>query len=126
MDKHGDVLGALFLGLGILGTIGMVVVLTIFGLGSGILAGVAARQGDVPELAVWLPAAFGILIAAIIVITTIPCYIASYGLFKKRSWARVAALLAGILNVFAVPVGTAVGIYAIWFALQEGADQSRR
>jgi len=60
MDKHRDVLGALFLGLGILGIIGMVAVLTVFGPGSGIIAGVAANEADVPEFANWLPAAFGL------------------------------------------------------------------
>jgi hypothetical protein len=123
MEKHFDVLGALFIGLGVLGTIGMVVVMAIFGIGTAITAGVAANEPDVPELVVWLPGAFGIFLTAIIGVTAIPCYVAAWGLFKRRPWAKLAALVAGILNVFAIPVGTAIGIYAIWFSLQEEVDQ---
>ena len=123
MEKHITVLGALFLGLGVLGAVGMLVVMVIFGLGSGILANVAAHEADVPELLVILPAAFGIFITAIIAITTIPCFVAGYGLLKRRRWAKVAALVAGILNIPVFPIGTAVGIYAVWLSLQEGTDQ---
>ena len=101
----------------------MLVVMVIFGLGSGILANVAAHEADVPELLVILPAAFGIFITAIIAITTIPCFVAGYGLLKRRRWAKVAALVAGILNIPVFPIGTAVGIYAVWLSLQEGTDQ---
>lgn len=123
MEKHVNVLGALFLGLGGLGIIGMLVVLVIFGLGSGIMANVSSHEPDIPQGLALLPLAFGILIAAIISITTTPCFVAGYGLLRRRQWAKIAALVAGILNIPVLPIGTAVGIYAIWLFLQDGTDQ---
>ena len=123
MEKHVTVLGALFLGLGLLGVIGMLVVMVIFGLGSGILVEVSAQEPDIPEFVTWLPAAFGLFIAAIIAVTTIPCLVAGYGLLQRRRWSKVAGLLAGVLNVVFFPVGTAVAIYAVWLFLQDETDQ---
>lgn len=124
MDKHITVLGAAFLALGGLGTIGMLAVIVIFGLGSGILAGASAHDPGIPELVMWLPAAFGIFITAIIAITTIPSFIAGYALLKGRQWAKIAALVAGIINIPAFPLGTGVGIYAIWVFLQRETEQA--
>jgi uncharacterized BrkB/YihY/UPF0761 family membrane protein len=126
MEKHVTVLGALFLGLGGLGAIGMLVVLVIFGLGSGILLQFSAQAPDIPELLTWLPAAFGVLITSVIALTTIPCFFAGYGLLKRRPWGKIAALVAGILNIVAFPLGTGVGIYAIWVFVQEETDQVLR
>jgi hypothetical protein len=123
MEKHISVLGALFLGLGVLGLIGMSVVMAIFGLGTGILANLSEHEPDLPQLAVLLPAVFGIFVTAIIAVTSIPCFVVSYGLLKRRQWAKVAALVVGILNIPVVPLGTVVGIYALWFFLQEGTDE---
>ena len=123
MEKHITVLGALFLGLGLLGVIGMLIVIAIFGLGSGILVEVAAQEPDIPEFVTWLPAAFGIFVTAMIAITTIPCLVAGYGLLQRRRWSRVAGLLAGVLNALLFPVGTAVAVYAIWLFLQDETDQ---
>ena len=123
MEKHLTVLGALFIGLGILGVIGMLAVLTVFLLGSAILGNVAAQQAEIPRLLVFFPIRFGIFITVLIAIVTIPTFVAGYGLLNRRSWAKTFSLVAGILNLPCVPVGTAVGIYAIWVFLQEDTDR---
>ena len=123
MEKHITVLGAMFLGLGVLGVIGMATVVAIFGLGCGVLANLSEQEPDLPGLVVLLPLFFGTFITVIIAITSIPCFVVSYGLIKRRHWAKVAALAVGVLNILVVPLGTIVGIYALWFFLQEGTDQ---
>src|SRR4051812_20872207 len=53
---------------------------------------------------------FGIFFTAMIIfqmIFTAPSFIASYALLKKKSWARMAAIVAGVLSAMSVPVGTA-------------------
>jgi hypothetical protein len=124
MDKHFTVLGALFIGLGIMGLIGLVVVVSLFSVGTAVLSAVAAQEPHFPPLVAWLPAGFGILIGLLIALTTVPCLVAGYGLLARRPWAGVLALIAGILNIPAFPVGTAVGIYAIWVFLQDDAQRS--
>jgi uncharacterized BrkB/YihY/UPF0761 family membrane protein len=113
----------MFLGLGGLGSIGMLVVLVVFGLGSGVLVQVSAQEPDIPELLTWLPAAFGLFITLVIALTSIPCFVAGYGLLKRRPWGKVAALVAAVLNIVVFPLGTGVGIYAIWVSMQEETDQ---
>jgi hypothetical protein len=40
----------------------------------------------------------------------------SYGLFTKRRWARLLALIFSVLYVWVFPLGTALGIYT-WYVL---------
>lgn len=115
MEKHHTILGALFLGLGVMHLIAMFVVFVIFGFASGLLFTVGAEDASVPEVMKWVPAGFGVFICLIIAITGIPNLIAGYGLLKRRPWAEIVALIVGILNLPSIPFGTAVGVYAIWF-----------
>jgi len=48
----------------------------------------------------------------------LPGLIAGVGLLKRRSWARVLSLVVAILSLVNFPIGTAVGIYAIWVLMQ--------
>lgn len=119
MTNHKTVLGALFIALGIMGTIGMLVVLLIFGFGTGILGVVATQDPELPTPVVFLPAIFGTVILFFIGISTIPCLIAGFGLLAERTWGRMAALIAGVVSLPSIPIGTGVGIYAIWYFLQD-------
>jgi hypothetical protein len=48
-----------------------------------------------------------------------PAFIAGYALLKRKSWARMAAIVAGILGAMNVPIGTATCIYSLWFFFGE-------
>jgi len=122
MDTHKTVLAALFLGLGILGVIGILIVLVIFFIGSAVLTTVAMNEPDMPRILTILPAGFGMFIATMIAITTIPDFIVAYGLFARRSWAMVVALIVGILSIPSFPLGTAVGAYAIFVFFKAQAE----
>ncbi|REJ79373.1 MAG: hypothetical protein DWQ47_01135 [Acidobacteria bacterium] len=50
---------------------------------------------------------------------TLPSLIAGYAVLKKKPWARVAAFVGAALSVMNVPVGTAVGVYALWYFVGE-------
>jgi hypothetical protein len=123
IEKHITVLGALFIGLGILGLFGILAVLMIFGMGSAILGNVAIHEPGLPRQLALLPILFGIFISILIVLTTIPSFVAAYGLLNRRGWAKTMTLVAGILNLLVFPVGTVVGIYAIWVFLQEDTER---
>lgn len=45
------------------------------------------------------------------------------GLMQHRPWARIAAIILGVLSLFHPPLGTALGIYTLWVLL---ADESGR
>jgi hypothetical protein len=44
-----------------------------------------------------------------------PSLIAGYALLKRKSWARLSAIIAAVLSAMNVPIGTAVCVYALWF-----------
>ncbi|MGB7208817.1 MAG: hypothetical protein WBD27_09185 [Pyrinomonadaceae bacterium] len=44
-----------------------------------------------------------------------PSFIAAYGLLKRKSWARIASIIARVLSSMSVPIGTAACVYALWF-----------
>ena len=49
----------------------------------------------------------------------IPSFVAGYGLLKRRKWAKVASIIAGVLGGMSFPIGTAVCIYTFWFLFSE-------
>jgi uncharacterized membrane protein len=53
----------------------------------------------------------------------LPGIITGIGLLKRRPWSRMLALVLGCLALPNVPLGTALGIYTIWFYTQAGSDQ---
>lgn len=69
-------------------------------------------------LAISLVATF---VGAIMLVVSVPGIVAGYGLLKRKSWARPLAIVVGLLNLSSFPVGTAVGIYALWTLFQDEA-----
>jgi hypothetical protein len=51
---------------------------------------------------------------------------AGVGLLQRQSWARVLAIVLGIIGLFSVPFGTALGIYTLWVLLSPNADTEYR
>ncbi len=49
----------------------------------------------------------------------IPSFIAGYGLLRRRKWAKLASIIAGVLAGMSFPIGTAVCIYTFWFLFSE-------
>lgn len=56
-------------------------------------------------------------ISLIYVAFAVPSIIAAYGLRKKKKWARIASIVAGVVAAMNVPIGTASCVYAMWFFL---------
>ncbi len=40
--------------------------------------------------------------------------LAGYGLLTRRPWGRAVAIIVGIVSLFKLPFGTALGIYTLW------------
>lgn len=49
----------------------------------------------------------------------IPSVIAGYALLKRRRWAKIASIVAGVMAAMFFPVGTAVCVYTFWFLFSE-------
>ena len=54
-----------------------------------------------------------------LLVLSVPGIIGGIGVLRRQSWARYMVLVLSILDLFSVPIGTAVGAYSIWVLMQE-------
>ena len=96
---------------------------SLLGIGFGVMMIVvfsmmpASPRGNPPPLSFFVMMAGFVLVLT--VGWTIPSMIAAYALLKRKRWAKVAAIVAGVFAATQVPVGTAVGVYTFWFVFSE-------
>jgi hypothetical protein len=116
VEQHVKILDVLNIILGGLGIVVALLVLVLF----GGLAGVAGSdpnpdaQGGAAVLGL-----IGGLGFAFILIISIPCVIAGFGLLKFRSWAQILTIVLSVLGMLNFPFGTALGIYGLWVLLNK-------
>ncbi len=51
---------------------------------------------------------------------------AGIGLLQRQPWARLLAIVLGVISLIDVPLGTALGIYTLWALLSPSADEEYR
>ncbi len=111
MEKHIDVLGALWIAWGAIGCLfGMVVF--------GVLFGVSFIP-DMGHEAPIILRSVGFGVGLFIFILSVPEIIAGIGLLKRLEWGRILALVVAFFNLLSIPLGTALGIYSIVILLRE-------
>lgn len=110
MERHVSLLGVLYLAYHALGLLCGVLIF-------GLLSGVGLISGDLQAAGVLTLIGTGI--GLFLVVVSLPGFIAGVGLLKRQPWARVLALVLGFLNLFNVPIGTALGVYAFWVLMND-------
>lgn len=112
LDGHKKVLGILYVVSAVLTIFGMVLLKTILAFVFSIALD-EANESDrrVIELVLSFVQFLPYLI---IIFFSLPTLIAGIGLLTRQSWAPVFALIMGCLKIFSFPIGTAIGVYAIW------------
>ena len=119
LKQHVKILAYVHLGMGILiAMMGLMALLFFVGIG---IAGFAG-QAD-PEL-LGILSVVGLVAGIMFAIFAVPSIIAGAGMLKLKGWARILALVMGILNLFSIPIGTAVGIYSLWVLFQDDVEQA--
>jgi hypothetical protein len=53
----------------------------------------------------------------------LPGLFAGYGLLRQREWGRILAIIIAFLNLLSFPLGTLLGVYALWVLLQTRANE---
>ena len=61
--------------------------------------------------------------AGLLVMLSLPGFVAGYGLLKRRVWGRFLAIVVAVIDLFGIPVGTAIGIYGLWVLSDEEAGE---
>jgi hypothetical protein len=69
--------------------------------------------GSMPMLPLSMHALIPI-ITALTVIGTALAFLTSYALLTRRSWGRGLALVAAVLALIKIPLGTGLGVYTLW------------
>jgi hypothetical protein len=119
MASHVRVLAILQIVYASLGLLLGVTVFLLFG-GIAAIVGFSAPLDDslvaVPVLTV-----IGGFAATMIILLSLPRLIAGIGLLKHRGWGRILTIIVSVLGLIDFPVGTGLGIYALWVLTQSSA-----
>jgi hypothetical protein len=111
-DEHNNYLAWTFIGHGLFQLLVTMVMLAMIVLAIWI----PTVPGDTPSD--FLLAIFG-FIFAFQTLFIAPSFVAAFALWKRKKWARVAAIVAGIVSAINVPFGTLACVYSLWFFVGE-------
>jgi hypothetical protein len=114
MEKHITLVAALNIGFGFLGVF-IAIFLFIAVVGGGFLSG--------DQEAMRITLIVGTALAFFFLVTSIPEIIGGFGLLKHKSWARTLVIIIACVDLIFIPIGTALGIYALWVLLNEETTQ---
>lgn len=121
MDTHVKVLGVLYLALSAIGV--LVALFLMLTLGSA--AGIVGAAADAQDAAIAIPI-IGITGMALVILLlglSLPGVFAGWGLLTFKPWARILGIVLAILNLFYIPFGTLVGVYALWVLLNKETER---
>lgn len=113
LDKHLKLLGILWIVTSLMRLIPGIILFFFKNLFSGFMPG--------PARMFFLPIAG--LIGAMLVATSLAGLAAGIGLLERRTWARVLAIVLGIIHMIHFPFGTALGVYTLWVLMPNECQQ---
>ena len=122
METHIRLLAALRIAFGILGFIGALVILLVFGGAAGLVGTLGVAEDPDAIVAVPIIGIVGGAIIVLILILSLPSLIAGFGLLSFRPWARILTLVLSALDLLNIPLGTAIGVYGLWVLLHSESD----
>jgi len=79
--------------------------------------GMAVGEADAARVLTIVATFAGGLLAVL----ALPGVAAGIGLLTHQKWARILAIVVAVLGLLNFPIGTLIGVYAIWVLLQEAA-----
>jgi hypothetical protein len=112
LDGHKKVLGIIYIVTSALTLLTALFIRAVMSIVFGFAFDGATQEEQ--EIGEFVMALVSILPMILIIFSSLPTMIAGIGLVTKQSWAPILALILGCLKLFAIPIGTAIGIYAIW------------
>ena len=115
MHSHIRALAILQIAYASIGLLIAFAVLMVFG-GIAAIVGVSADLND-SIVAVPILSVIGTVTATLIAALSLPRLIAGIGLLKYRSWSRILTIVISVIGLVDFPIGTALGIYALWVLL---------
>ncbi|MFP2912503.1 hypothetical protein ACLESD_47290 [Pyxidicoccus sp. 3LFB2] len=118
LEGHRRILGILFI---VMNALTLLVALG-FGAVMAALGQFALTEAQGDEWVIMLVVTLAV--SGCFVLVGLPGILTGIGLLRRRPWSRTLALVLGILAIPNVPLGTALGIYAIWFYTQPQSERA--
>lgn len=115
VTKHRNILGVLWLVAGIIGLPGSLFLIGFSGFSAW---NWGPWMGGAPP---FLGPLMGTMGAALLVYSVLTI-VAGAGLLMAQSWARMLAIILGIIRLINIPFGTALGIYTLWVLLPDQSN----
>jgi hypothetical protein len=111
LENHIKVLGLLFILVGAFGGIAALVFFLLFGGPAS-----AAAYGPLIGFMVigWM---------TLLLILALPAMVLGFGLMYMHPWARSFGTVIAILELMNFPIGTCVGVYALWVLMSADTDE---
>jgi hypothetical protein len=120
LERHLRTLGILWIIAGVLFLVPSVALMAVGSLVHIALPGPEALARTLGPMVLYLVGSTFLILAA-------GGICVGWGLMQHQSWARIAAIILGILALFHPPLGTALGIYTLWVLLtQESGSEYER
>ena len=95
--------------------LGLLLGIAVFMLFGGIATVVGFNaSADESLIAVPVLTIIGGVASSILILLSLPRFIAGIGLLTHRNWARVLTLIVSVIGLIDFPVGTGLGIYGLW------------
>jgi hypothetical protein len=110
METHLKVNAVLFIVMGAV----LICLAALMALVFGVLGSVVGASGE-EDAAVALAAigVSGLALTIFLLVLAVPYIICGWGLWKRRSWARILGIVLAVLALPNFPLGTAFGVYAL-------------
>ena len=119
--EHNKLVGIFLMAHGALQGFAMLIICAIYGV-LGIAMLIGGNKGEEKVVGV---AFIGVvvLIAIIALLFILPQIIGGYKLFKEKANARTWGIIGSVISCLSVPLGTAAGVYGLWFLF---GDEGKR
>lgn len=114
LQLHIPIVGWLYL-------IGSALMLAFGVIGFFMLSSIGVVSGDAQ--AAMILGTIGTWGGILLLVLSLPGFLAGYGLLKHREWGRILAIVVAFLNLLNFPLGTLLGLYALWVLLQTSAKE---
>jgi cytochrome bd-type quinol oxidase subunit 2 len=118
VDRHLDLLSLLLTISGVLAGLTAVSLMAL-GIGAAVLMASPQSAGVAASVA----AGTFFILAVLLLAYAAASIAAGRGLRRREHWSRLVALILSLINLFVVPFGTALGVYAFWVLLRERSRQ---
>ncbi len=85
------------------------------------IVGVSTAASNSPDgaQATAIVGVIGLLAGGLFLVLAVANFVVGWGLWMRREWARLAAIVLAFLRLINIPFGTVIGGLIIWYLLQE-------